>query len=1067
MKKLKKLLNQNLYGLKFDLKKNLTTIFLIASIVKMSANTFVDNTKISLDPLNVNIEKVLTPDQVQTEITGTVYDEMNQPLPGASVMVKGTSVGTVTSFDGEFKILVPKGATTIVVSYIGYIKQEVLIAGKSNIVIKMLPDLTSLDVVVVVGYGKQKKVNLSGAINTVNNKVLVNRPVTSLTNALQGTVPGLNIVSAPADIDKTQGSISIRGKGSLGASAPLYVVDGVIISAADFNRINPQDVESISVLKDASASAIYGSRAAYGVVLLTTKMGKSGKMVVNYNTSVSFQSRIYKSSFLGSYDYATLFNEANTNAGKAIRFTPANLQTIKDQSNPDLYPDVDWRSLIYKKSTQMIEHGVNVSGGGENTRYFISGSFSDQNSLYVGKDLKRYSFRSNIDSKISDKFKIGSNISLSRTIVEAKKGTPRAKLINKMLPLFAPRQSNGNWGSISGGQIDGTAALLNPLRDVEEATRADNNFNSFSGSVTPTFTPIKGLDIAGQISYSFDNLYSSSFTNTQNPVLDFFTGLPLNGTGNAINSREENWESNSNLLAQLTTSFEKKIGNHYAKVLVGTSIEDNNYRMINVIRNIYVNNSLNSIDAGSNVPANTTAKGYPAQNAFSSVFGRFNYAFMDKYLFETSYRIDKSSKFPVGKRQGTFPSFSLAWRISQEDFMKDIDWISELKTRFSWGELGNSSNVGNYDYNSVLVTGQTIIGNAIIGNVNVGKFGNNNLTWESTEMKNIGLDLGLFNNKFTLQIDAFDRLTKGILLVDPSLPDEAGLTGGNRPSTNLAYVDNKGIELSANYNQRIREVNFSFGGNISRVWNKVVQMDSKGTDQIYSPPGESESLINRLGEPVGSFYMYQADGLFKDAADVAAHAFQSTATKPGDIKFIDQNGDGKINAADRTVIKGAVPTFTYGLNMSVSYKDFDFSVMGQGVAGTKSYVSEEGSLAFFNGAGVKAYALDRWTATNPNPNASYPRLLQSADNGQNMQQSSFWLFDTSYFRVKSINLGYSLPEHFTSKINVQKIKIYLSSNNPFTINGDKRMKDLDPENGNANYIYPQLKSFAFGMNISL
>ena len=1000
------------------------------------------------------------------EIKGKVVDVNGSPLPGANIAVKGTNLSTQTDIDGRFVLSIPEDATRIVVSYIGMESQEVVV-GKAPITIVLKESGQNLEEVVVVAYGKQKKVNLSGAVNTVNNKTLVNRPVTSLTNALQGTVPGLNIVSAPADIDKTQGTLSIRGKGSLGASAPLYVVDGVIITAAEFNRINPQDVESISVLKDASACAIYGSRAAYGVILVTTKMGKSGKMVVNYNTFVSTQSRIYKPSYVGSYDYATLFNEANTNAGKSIRFTPANLQTIQDQSNPDLYPDIDWRSLLYKKTAQTIEHEVNVSGGSDNTRYFISGSFNNQNSLYAGKDLKRYNFRSNFDSKVSEKFRIGSNISFSRTIVEAKKGTPSAKVINKMIPLFSPRQSNGNWGSISGGQIDGTAALLNPLRNVEEATRAENDLNSFIGTITPTYTPTKGLDIAAQVTYSFDNYYSSSFTNTQNPVLDFFTGLPLNGTGNAINSREENWESNSNLLAQLTSSFEKKIGDHYAKVLVGTSLEDNTYRKINVIRNVYVNNSLNSINAGSSVPANTTATGYPAQNAFSSIFGRLNYAFKDKYLFETSYRMDKSSKFPAGKRLGTFPSFSLAWRLSQEEFMKKIDWISELKTRFSWGELGNSANVGNYDYNSVLGTGQTVLGEAIVGNVNIGKYGNNNLTWEATEMKNIGLDLGLFNNKFTIQLDAFDRLTKGILLVDPSLPDEAGLTGGNRPSTNLAYVDNKGIELSLNYNQRVRDVNFSIGGNISRVWNKVVEMDSKGTDQIYTVSGESANLINRIGEPVGSFFMYQADGLFKDAADVTAHAFQSASTKPGDIKYVDQNGDNKIDAADRTVIKGAVPTFTYGLNMSVTYKDFDFSVMGQGVAGTKSFVGEEGSQAFFNGAGVKAYQLDRWTTANPNPNASYPRVLQSADNGQNVQNSSFWLFDTSYFRVKSITLGYSLPERFTSKINVQKIKIYLSSNNPFTINGDKRMKDLDPENGNANLTYPQLKSVALGMNISL
>ncbi len=1004
---------------------------------------------------------------VEKEIKGKVVDGNGNPIPGANITAKGAIVSTQTDIDGRFSLNVPEDVTQIVVSFIGMESQEVSV-GKAPLTIVMKESGQKLEEVVVVAYGNQKKVNLSGAVNTVNNKILVNRPVATLTNALQGAIPGLNIVSAPADIDKTQGSLSIRGKGSLGASAPLYVLDGAIVTAADFNRINPHDVESISILKDASASAIYGSRAAYGVILVTTKMGKSGKMVVNFNTSVSDQTPIYKSSYLGSYDYAILFNEANTNAGKAIRFTAANLQTIKDQSNPDLYPDVDWRSLVYKKSTQMVEHQVNVSGGTDNTRYYISGSFNNQNSLFPGKDLKRYTFRTNIESKISDKFKIGSNISFSRSILNVKNAIPGFKVINKMIPLYVPIQSNGNWGSISGGQIDGTAALLNPLRTLEIGGRSDNNLNSFIGTVTPTYTPIKGLDIAAQVTYSFDNYYESSFANTTDPVLDFFTGLPISGTGNATNSRSETWNSNSNLLAQLTSSFEKKIGNHSARILVGSSIEDNTFRAISVTRKVYVNNSLNSIDAGSTVPTNTTASGYPAQNAFSSVFSRFNYSFMDKYLLETSYRMDKSSKFaPGATRNGKFPSFSVAWRISQENFMKKIDWISELKTRFSWGELGNSANVGNYDYNSTLKTSQALLGQGYVGTVNIAKSGNSDLRWESTEMKNLGLDLGLFNNKFTLQLDVYDRLTKGILLVDPSLPDEAGLTGSNRPSTNKAYVDNKGIELSANYNHRVRDVNFSVGGNIFKVWNKVVQMDSAGTDQIYTNSGEDATLINRIGEPVGSFYMYKANGLFKDAADVAASAFQSNATRAGDIKYVDQNGDGKITALDRVVVKGAVPTFVYGLNFSVSYKDFDLSVLGQGVYGTKSYIGQEGSQAFFNGAGAKEYQLDRWTTANPNPNASYPRVLQTPDNGQNVLGSSFWLFNTSYFRIKGITIGYSIPESILSKINVQKIKIYVSSNNPLTFGGDKRIKDIDPENGNANNIYPQLKSVAFGMNISL
>jgi TonB-linked SusC/RagA family outer membrane protein len=579
--------------------------------------------------------------------------------------------------------------------------------------------------------------------------------------------------------------------------------------------------------------------------------------------------------------------------------------------------------------------------------------------------------------------------------------------------------------------------------------------------VNATLTPIKGLDISGQFSYNYYNSFDGSFINETAAIPNFLTGALLNSTITSPNSHSESWNNYSNLLAQLTASYEKNIGNHYGKLLAGTSFEDNNSRYISVTRKSYITNELNSINAGSTDPLNTDASGGIAANAFQSVFGRFNYAYDDKYLFESSLRIDRSSKFAPGHREGVFPSLSGAWRISQEDFMQSVNWISELKIRGSWGKLGNISNVGNYDFYDGLSTGTAGILDGIKQDGTYpGKLANPNLSWEKVTMTNVGLDLGLFKNKLSIQLDAYDRMTNGILLVNPSLPDEAGLDGANRPSANLAKVQNKGIELSLTHNNQIGDFKYSIGGNFSRIWNKVVDLAGTG-DQINSP------WINRVGEPIGSFYMLEADGLFGNAADVASHAVQSTATKAGDIKYKDQNGDGKIDSDDRIVVGSDVPYITYGLNITASYKNFDFSLLGQGVTDVKVYLDAEASQAFFNGAGVKENVLDRWTTANPNPNASYPRLLSSADNSQNLVKSSFWLFDASYFRIKTISIGYSLPKSLMDKLHIQGIRLYVSSNNPITIKADKRLKDFDPEMASSRVSYPQLKTYSFGLNVSL
>ncbi len=1001
----------------------------------------------------------------QVKITGVVKDSDGGTVPGATVMIKGTSTAVSTTPDGKFSISAPADAI-LTISFIGYDPQDVPVNGKTTLNVVLTSSTKSLNEVVVVGYGTQKKVNLSGSVNTVDTKNIVNRPVTSLTNALQGAVPGMAIKATPGDVGGDIGTINVRGRGNLGISEPLFVVDGVIVNSGDFARINTNDVENISILKDASASAIYGSRAAYGVILITTKRGKKGEMTINYNAYYGIQSATILPSWVGAYDYATLRNEAAANAGKAPVYSAGDLTKIQNQSDPDRFPDNDWYALTLKNTAPVMEHAINVSGG-DKTRYYLSGAYFNQNSLVPGKDLTRYSLRANTETQVSDKFKVGTNISFIRDGFDNENGLIDFTSLNRLTPLVVNKQTNGNWGSMNGGKIDGTLAATNTVRKLEEGGRNSYNTNRFIGNLNGTYTPIKGLEISGLVSYNFYNTVNSAFVSTIDPILDFNTGAPLSGTAVNTNQLTEEWQNIGRLLTQATASYEKTIDKHYAKLLAGASYENNNTRVIKTIRKNFVSNDLNAIDGGSSDPLNTTSSGGIQQKAFESVFGRFNYAYNDRYLFEASVRLDASSQFAPGHRWGAYPSFSGAWRISQEDFMKNISWISELKLRASWGKLGNVNNVGNYDYFDGLKTGTAVIlDESKQDGVFPNKIYNPRLSWEKINMTNIGLDVNLFK-KLSLQVDAFDRLTNDILLPDPTIPTEAGLISDSDPlktqypSINLGSVRNRGFELSLTYNGQINDFKYSIGGNLSKIWNKVE--DLGGASE--TPP--SGYYINRVGQPIGSFNMLQSDGLFTTNAEVAQHAFQANGTKAGDIKYVDQNGDNKIDGDDRVIVGNDVPYLIYGLNFSANYKNFDFAVLANGVSDVKVYLESEASQAFFNGAGAKQYVLDRWTPGNPNPNAAYPRVLISGDNTQNLVQSDFWLFNADYLRIKSLTLGYTLPKSVLDKIKIRGLRIYASSNNPFTIRGDKRLKDFDPEAASQRAAYPQLKTYSFGINLTL
>lgn len=990
-------------------------------------------------------------------IKGSVTDSKNNPIVGVTVFVEGTTNGAVTDIDGVYTLSnVPMGAK-LKFSYIGMKTISISVNGRKVLNIKMEEDTELLDDVVVVGYGTQKKVNLTGSINTVKPALIVGKPSNSLATALQGTTPGVTIISRPGDVGSDMGSINVRGRGNLGSASPMFIVDGVPVSEGYFQRIHTGDIESISILKDAAASSIYGSRAAFGVFLVTTKKGKEGHAKISYNGYYGWQSPTVLPKKLGSLDYATLINEANLNAGKNTVYDNAAMEKIKNGNEPDLYPNNDWYSLVYRDLAPIQEHNISVSGGGK-TRYYVSGTFYEQSSLIPNRTLDRYNIRANTERDFTDKFKLGTNISYIKDDW-SRQGSFSITDLDRMTPLTVARHSDGSWGTVTGGTQSGVLAENNPLRKMAEYGRASRETYRLNGSINATFKPIKDLAINGVISYDKFDENLSVFNNKLSALTGFISKKPISGTDVAENKLSNTWQTSSTFMTQLFANYNKSFGKHDLAFMIGMQYESYTYKQLNASRKNFPSNELNVINAGSGKADNLGNGGYINERAFFSQFGRFNYSYAGKYLFEANIRFDKSSQFPKDSRLGIFPSFSGAWRMSEEDFMKDIDWLTNLKLRLSWGKLGNVSNVGYYDYYDVLAIGSAYIMNGSKQDgVWPSKEPNKNLSWETVTMTNFGVDASFFENKLEVQLDVFNKVTSDILLSMPK-PYELGLKNNERASVNAGVVTNKGVELAINYRNKIGELNYQVSGNISKIWNKVTDLNGLD-DQI------SGNWIYRVGEAIGSFYGYRANGLFVDEKDIKNHVKQDAQTKPGDIKYEDVNKDGKFNADDRTILGNDVPYFTYGLSLTASYKNFDLSVQGQGVNDVLVYLSGETSQAFFNGASAKEFHFGRWTKENPDANANYPRILPTADNNHNTRTSSFWLFDADYFRIKSLILGYTIPSHITKTIGLDKLRIYMSANNLFTIRADKRMKDFDPEMASARGTYPNLKVVSFGLNIT-
>ena len=970
------------------------------------------------------------------------------PLKDVTVKVVGSGQGTTTDEQGNFKITATKGQR-LAFSFVGYEEQSLVVSEQKeiNIVLKDSKN-NALDEVVVVGYGTAKKVNLTGAVSTVSAKDLEGRPITNVSAALQGTMTGVTVTVNNGQPGADQGTIRVRGIGTLGNSDAMVLVDGIVSS---MNDINPGDIESITVLKDAASASIYGSRAANGVILITTKRGKKGDVIAHYNMDIGKQAMTATPDFIDSWQASTLYNEALVNEGKSPKYSDAEIQKFKDGSDPEHYPNTDWYDLFWRGNGLQQSHSLDVSGGSEKMQSYLSVGYLSQNGLVQGSSLDRYNTRFRTDMQLNSRIKVTGNVSYSQQLFREPVSNIHGLDFGMLLSTLnqtgrvVPNKINGYYGYSDEG---------NPIAVLKGGSNNFNKTHNLSAIFQADVEILKGLHLKPLLGYTAAIIEARSRINDLQ-YYDPNTGEPSLWEGPNIVA--SNTSMTDNLTMQALLQYDKSFGDHDFSLLGGYSQEHNKYDYLFGSRRGYLNNALDQLDAGPVTALQNS--GNSAEYSLESFFGRINYSFKKKYLLEGNIRDDGSSRFAPANRWAIFPSASVGWRISEEPFFERLKTIvSDLKLRGSWGMLGNQ-NIGVYPYQATIATGlnytfggQTVDGIAPQNGVN------SNIKWESTTTKDIGLDAVLMEGKVTFTGDYFIRNTSDILL---SLP-VGNAFGLNAPVINAGSVQNKGVELMAGYHFRKRDFSFDVNANVSFIKNEITSLAGTG-------PFPNGSTIQGVGLPINSLYGWVSEGLFQSQADIDKHAAQNGMggpVGPGDIKYKDLNGDNVIDGKDRQYLGSYFPELTYGLSISARYKAFDAVLFLQGVGDVKSFVSGRilGSLYDKDGDPTSIW-LDRWTPTNPG--AKFPRVWNSnSQNDPGATPSSFWVRSASYVRLKNVQIGYTLPStRFLSRAGI-KLRIFWTGKDILTFT--KFYKWVDPEaplGGNSS-TYPMVMVNSIGVNLT-
>ncbi|MGV3502807.1 MAG: SusC/RagA family TonB-linked outer membrane protein [Adhaeribacter sp.] len=972
---------------------------------------------------------------VDKVVSGKVTSRNGEPLPGVTVLLKGSTIGTTTGVDGSYRLTVPDGGGTLIFSFIGYVTREVAVPASGQLPITLEEDAKALEEVVVVGFGTQKKVNLTGAVSSISSETLTSRPVGQTSAALQGIAPGVTVTQSSGRPGGDGGTIRIRGVGTLGNSNPLVLIDGI---EGSINNIDPNLIESISVLKDAASASIYGSRAANGVVLVTTKRAKGNQLGVNYSGYVGFQSPTNLPDMTDAIDHMLLTNEAYVNVGRSPLYPDALIEKYRTEgaSNPDLYPNTDWQKEVLTGSGLMQSHFVSLNGGSDKVRLLTSLGYFDQKGIIESSGFKRFTVRNNADVIFSDKFKLKFDLQLVSAVTR-EPGRGSGQVFHWMNRIPANQlgiNSDGTWGE--GWNGDNPIAMSR--NGGENKNSSPYALLNMSFNYRPVEWLLAELTLAPKYAESVDKVFNRAVQTYKPDGTPSFVA-PQKSTL----TEESNRALYNNFRGTLT--FDKNFADHQVKVMAGASREDYRNDFVSAFRDGFILPDYPVLNTGS--ADNQKSSGSAAEWALQSFFGRFNYDYKQKYLLEVNGRYDGSSRFAPGNKYGFFPSVSTGWRISEEPFLEPVkNVVNELKFRASWGRLGNQ-NIGNYPFTSFINIGSYALGKQIVNVAALNTLANTNISWETTEMTDVGLDLTVFS-RLSLTADYYIRRTRDILYI----LDVPLIIGLGAPPQNVGVVDNKGWELGLNYRGEAGDFRYDLGFNLSDVRNKVV--DLRGVNR-------TGLTVNREGSPIGSIFGLEAEGFFQTEGEILEHAKQFGVLKPGDIKYKDQNGDKIINDNDNVVIGSTIPRFNFGSTLNASYKGLSLSLIVQGVGKADGYLYQQGIMPFFLGGTVQEQHKDHWTPENPN--ATFPRLAFSESN--NEKNSSFWLKDASYLRLKNVQLGYSLPATLTQRVGMKNLRLYVNGQNLFTYDNFWDGYDVESPVGTGSH-YPQVKVYSFGLDVN-
>jgi TonB-linked SusC/RagA family outer membrane protein len=1003
-------------------------------------------------------------------VTGVVTDEKGEPLPGVTVTIKGSTQGTISDVKGKYSITVKDQGAYLVFTFIGYTSQEVAVNGKSTINIQLGGDAKSLNEVVVVGYGTQKKATLTGSISQVKGSELVKSPAPNVSNALAGRIPGVIVNNRSGEPGYDGSNITVRGLATTGSNNVLIVVDGVPGQIGGLERLDPNDIESMSVLKDASA-AIYGNRAANGVILITTKRGKAGKPTINYSFNQGFSSPTRLPKMADAATYAQIMNEisldSNPTGGSNQSYSAAQIQKFRDGSDPLNYPNTDWEKQTLKSTALQNQHSLSVAGGSDDVKYYVSLGTIYQDGLYKNGVTKyhQYNFRSNIDANVTKRLKVG----LSLSGREEDRQFPQIgagdvfRSVYRAKPIVGAYYPNGL--PTTGIENNNPAVAVTDIGGVN-----NNPTQVFNGILKGSYAlpGIEGLSLDGFFSvdksYAFDKNFSKPYIlYNYDSGAQTYNKVVVGGNNNAATLFES--QNNQALLtSNIKLNFARKFGAHDINAFVGYEQSKNHLEYFDATRYNYLSSQLPELSQGGSAATDYLNSGYSSNYNRRSVISRLAYAYDEKYLFEGQLRADASSIFPSGKQWGYFPSASVGWRVSKENWFKSsVSFVDDLKVRASYGSLGND-NVNGFQYfdNYVLVNNGFVASvpgsgsNTIQPNVNLVKLANPNITWETARKLDIGVN-ATFLHDFSIEAIYFQQKRSSILATrNASLPGSSGIVNpyGSDPlvpSENIGKVNSAGFEGTLAYNHTSAGFSWGVSGNFTYAKSKIVFIDEAAGTLAYQ---------RQTGRPLGTSLLYNAIGMFRTQADLDGYPHVSGA-KIGDLKYQDYNGDGKITADDQTRTKyGNIPQITYGIALNAAYKGFDLSVLFAGQAEVSQYVlPESGSIGNF----YSSWADNRFSATNPN--GSYPRVTDRASNAISGGQynNTFWLNDASFIRLKNAQLGYNFNTQFLSKLKLGGLRVYASAFNLFTIT---KVKDYDPEGtSGSGQFYPQQRIMNLGVNV--